>query len=122
MRSVTKLLAGTILALAAVGCGGWLRQPGEDVEAALLRETPVSTSKDAVRRAAIEGGRPILEEGEIRPNESNYPVPSSEGVSYLRVHLGSYGLIFSVDVSAFYIFNAKNELSVVHVRKETDAP
>lgn len=114
------LVALGLLSLA--GCGGWLRHPSDQIEAHLLGETPLATAKELVRTLSQERARDITEDARLTPNPSNYPVPASEGSSYLRAHLGSYGFVFRVDVVAFYVFDANDQLVAIHVRKDTDAP
>ena len=122
MRGVSAPLFVALGLLSLTGCGGWLQRPGDEIEALLLAETRLATSKESIRRLSLERSRDITEDALLTPNPSNYPVPASEGASYLRAHLGSYGLLFRVDVVAFYVFDANDLLVAIYVRKDTDAP
>lgn len=103
-------------------CRGWIRAKSGEIERRLLVETPVSTTKAQVVEISRKKGRVIGEGGVLTPNISDYPVPATEGKSYLRMHLGSYGVILKVDVIAFYIFDEQDRLTGIRVRKDVDAP
>lgn len=112
-----------VLVLASLtSCRGWLRAESGEIERRLLVETPITTSKEQVVEASKRKGRTLGEGGALTPNISNYPVPATEGKSYLRMHLGSYGVLLKVDVIAFYIFDEQDRLTGIRVRKDVDAP
>ena len=121
MVRTTRLIALALGLVGFAGCGGWLRQSSSKIEARLLVETPLTSTIEQVRGFSRQKNREVSAEGQLTDNVLDYPVPRSEGASYLRVELGSYRPIFTVDVSAFYIFDAEGRLSAVHVEKYADS-
>lgn len=107
------------------------------IERRLLKDTPVSTDMDSVIKT--------LKNNETLKSNENYEImfisyehgfgmnksePSDAAVSYgqeeigkksIKVCLGEYRGIFSVDVIAYYGFNEENELIDIEVAKEYEA-
>ena len=122
MTSVGTSRLWLLMALLGLwGCTSPLRAPSRELEKALLSESPLGSSREDVLELCHRNGRQILESDLLQANSSNYPVPASEGASYLRVSLGSYRPIFTVDVTAVFIFDKEDRLVSVHVRKDTNA-
>jgi len=122
MYSLRYRIVVVLMIVSLASCRGWLRAEGSEIENQLLVETPLATSKAQVLAVSRTKGRAVGDGGELTPNISNYPVPSGEGKSYLRAHIGSYGVVLTVDVIAFYIFDEEERLVAIHVRKDVDAP
>lgn len=120
--ALTLVVTSTAIAFVELAQYSQFRGSDQQLEAKLRTETPIgasaeavaarlgiaSSSSDAIFRAHVDAG-------------SKYPPTTVGGEAFLEHHLGTYGLFFRTDVSAFYIFDGGDRLVDIRVVRSTDA-
>jgi hypothetical protein len=92
-----------------------------DIEAYLRTQTPLGASHaDVIAWLGARDITPQVNNARIRPG-SDYPRTSVGGASFIHSSIAHYGLP-RVDVEAFYIFDDKNRLVDITVRRTVDGP
>jgi len=121
-------LSAVIIVLIVLGLSNSLRHSAEYTRERLLKQTPIGTSvEDVIKINKKRIWRTIdwisYEHG-YGIDKWNTPSESGKttiGVKSIRVHLGTYWVLFRTDVIVFYGFDEYSKLVDLHVRKDTDS-
>jgi hypothetical protein len=93
----------------------------DKIEAYLLKQTPLSITKEEVLAWLQANGTPgQLSVAHVAAN-SDYPPTTVGGESFIHKSVASYRAPFRTDIEAFYIFDANGKLADLRVRTTTDA-
>jgi hypothetical protein len=121
MRFLVILSAAVVVLAIGLGFAS-PRSPASTIETALLRITPLGSSKEDVLRAIEKQGwkhGPIENVGFLKQ------IPSRRmevvGKKSIEAHLGEYGFLFRTSVDAFWGFDNEGKLMDVWVWKTTDS-
>ena len=91
------------------------------IEAYLKTQTPIGSPYERVSQWL--GARNVhaeLYQGAIKPN-SEYPLTSTGGSSFIHESIAHYGPIFRADIEAFYVFDSNGRLVDLRVRRTVNA-
>jgi hypothetical protein len=121
-RYVVLLIAIAAAVLVAYWPGNSVYWGSEhSIEAYLKTQTPLGSSQERVSQwLSARNLRGEIHRATIEPN-SEYPLTTIGGSSFIHESVAHYGAIFRTDIEAFYVFDANGKLVDLRVRRTVDA-